>query len=204
MSDLYAPTVVDDAGNILPIQPLSALGADDGTNLLNPAGRLQAIGLSSKAPGAGGIEIIGFEDRLNTSPAYDGDFNDAIVAVSEAPIAAATLRHLRLEARGAPDDDRTCGGDDLHAGGRGADWFEGGNGADTFRFSATALGADRIADFDAGEGDFIAPADFGAGFGCAALDTNNDGRAWEGHAGGGVEIALAGVASLGAGDFFIT
>ena len=48
IADLYAPTVMDDAGNILPIQPLSALGADDGTNLLNPAGSLQAIGLSSK------------------------------------------------------------------------------------------------------------------------------------------------------------
>ena len=119
MTDLFAPTVMDDAGNILPIQPLSAFGADDGTNLLNPAGSLQAIGLSSKAPGAGGIEIIGFEDRLNTSPDYDGDFNDAIVAVSEAPIAAATLRHLRLEAQGAgpgtPDDDRQGrGGEDDH------------------------------------------------------------------------------------------
>ena len=49
MTDLFAPTVMDDEGNILPIQPLSAFGADDGTNLLNPAGSLQAIGLSSKA-----------------------------------------------------------------------------------------------------------------------------------------------------------
>ena len=157
ITDLFAPTVMDDEGNILPIQPLSAFGADDGTNLLNPAGSLQAIGLSSKAQGAGGIEIIGFEDRLNTSPDYDGDFNDAIVAVSEAPIAAATLGHLRREAHGtervALDDDRPGrgGGDGLDAGGWGADWFEGRNGADTFRFSATAFGADRLADFDAVE-----------------------------------------------------
>ena len=53
MTDLFAPTVMDDEGNILPIQPLSAFGADDGTNLLNPAGSLQAIGLSSKTQGAG-------------------------------------------------------------------------------------------------------------------------------------------------------
>ncbi|AWI59567.1 hypothetical protein [Sinorhizobium fredii] len=105
LADPYAPTVVDDAGNILPIQPLSALGADDGGNLLNPAGSMQAIGLSSKVPGTGGIEIVGFEDRLNTSPDYDGDFNDAIVAVSEAPIAAEVLDQLIREAGGAQPEE---------------------------------------------------------------------------------------------------
>ncbi|MDK1491753.1 hypothetical protein QN219_17065 [Sinorhizobium sp. 7-81] len=105
LADPFAPTVMDDAGNILPIQPLSALGADDGGNLLNPAGSMQAIGLSSKVPGTGGIEIVGFEDRLNTSPDYDGDFNDAIVAVSDAPIAAETLDQLIREAGGAKPEE---------------------------------------------------------------------------------------------------
>ena len=213
MDDLYAPTVMDDAGNILPIQPLSAFGADDGTNLLNPAGSLQAIGLSSKAPGAAGIEIIGFEDRLNTSPEYDGDFNDAIIAVSDTPIADATLSKLLREA----GDAKTCGPDKGHGGGReddhvladrwGADWFEGRNGADTFRFSAAALGADRFADFDAG--DFIARGDFRAGFGRDAFDTSDyGGRFWQGdHSvtdGGGVENELPRFAPLGGdGHFFV-
>ena len=91
------------------------------------------------------------------------------------------------------------------AGGWGADWFEGRNGADTFRFSATALGAEQTKDFNASTGDFIALEDFGA-FSNSALDTNNDGRAGEGDAGapvgGGMEIELAGVASHGADDFF--
>jgi hypothetical protein len=236
MSALYAPTVTDDAGNILPIQPLSALGADDGTNLLNPAGSLQAIGVSSNAPRAEGIEIIGFEDRLNTSPEYDGDFNDAIVAVSEVPIDAATLRHLRSEAAGAtlgtPGADRLSGtdgedwlrglagndqlsggdGDDVLAGGRGEDRLEGGIGADTFWFSAGAPGEDRVADFDPDEGDVIALANFGSDF--DALDTNDDGVIGAGDSGverergdlsldlgGGVEIELADVTSLGADAF---
>jgi hypothetical protein len=235
VSDLYAPTVMDDAGNILPIQPLSALGADDGTNLLNPAGSLQAIGVSSNAPGAGAIEIIAFEDRLNTSPEYDGDFNDAIITVSEDPLDAVTLRNLRTEAAGAtlgtPDDDRLegrdgddwlrglagddrlsgKGGDDRLAGGPGADSLKGGSGADTFWFSATAPGVDQIVDFAWDEGDVIALAKFGVDF--AALDTNEDGLVGSGDDGvcvdgdtltldlGGVEIEVAGVASLGSDAF---
>ncbi len=196
MTDLFAPTVMDDEGNILPIQPLSAFGADDGTNLLNPAGSLQAIGLSSKTQGAGDMQIIGFEDRLNTSPDYDGDFNDAIVAVSDEPIAAATL-----------GQQSAGGGGGLHAGGWDADWFEGRKGADTFQFSGTAFGADRIAHLETGD-DFRGLADFAADCGCAALDRNND----DGFAddadvtgGGGVENLLAGVVVLDANaDFFIT
>ena len=77
-----------------------------------------------------------------------------------------------------------------------------------FRFSATAFAADRIADFDACEDDFMKLADFVAGFGCAALDTKNDDRLGEcepdRNVGGGVENELAGVASLGAtAHFFI-
>jgi hypothetical protein len=213
MSDLFAPTVMDDEGNILPIQPLSAFGADDGTNLLNPAGSLQAIGLSSKVQGAGGMEIIGFEDRLNTSPDCDGDFNDAIVAVSDEPIAAATLGHFRLDTQGAgpgmADDDRQGrGGEDGPlAPGWGADWFEGWTGLDTFRFSRTAFDADRFADFDAG--DFAARGDFRAALGRDAFDTSDyDGGFSDGdHSvidGVGVENELARFVPLGGdGHFFV-
>jgi hypothetical protein len=237
LADPFAVSVTDGKGNILPIQPLNALGADDAANLLNPAGSLQAIGLSSKAPGAARVALIGFEDRLNTSPDYDGDFNDAIVAVSDGPIAAGTLRLMRLEAHGArlgsagddqlvggawPDrlfglggDDRLTGrgGRDLLAGGGGDDWLKGGGGADTFRFFARASGDDRVADFDAREGDTLLLAKFGADFGFADLDTDGDGRLGAGDAGvtigggaltlevAGAEIELAGVRSLGADAF---
>jgi hypothetical protein len=237
LADPFAVSVTDGKGNILPIQPLSALGADDAANLLNPAGSLQAIGLSSKAPGAAGVALIGFEDRLNTSPEYDGDFNDAIVAVSDGPIAAGTLRLIRLEAHGArlgsAGDDRLAGGEgpdrlfglggddrltgrgggDLVAGGGGDDWLKGGGGADTFRFFARASGDDRVADFDAREGDTLLLAKFGADFGFAHLDTSGDGRVAAGDAGvtvgggaltlefAGAEIELAGVRSLGADAF---
>ena len=42
LGDVLAPHVADAAGRILPMQPLSALGADDGTNYLNPAAGLHA------------------------------------------------------------------------------------------------------------------------------------------------------------------
>jgi len=172
VNDLFAPTVMDDAGNIVPIQPLSALGADDGTNLLNPAGSMQAIGLSSSAAGAGGIEIIGFEDRLNTSPEYDGDFNDAIVAVSDAPIAAETLNQLVREAGGAKSggtngdqpvsdsEDRLPAGDqiedegDEEADGPADESLDGHVVSDTFQFADAALHVERFADFDIRRDDF--------------------------------------------------
>ncbi|WOS63198.1 hypothetical protein [Sinorhizobium fredii] len=178
VNDLFAPTVMDDAGNILPIQPLSALGADDGTNLLNPAGSMQAIGLSSSAAGAGGIEIIGFEDRLNTSPDYDGDFNDAIVAVSDAPIPAETLSQLVRQAGGGKfggaNGDQPVGDseDDLSAG----DQIEDARDeeaedpadeslddrvvGDTFQFADAALRVERFADFDIRRDDFRADGDW--------------------------------------------
>ena len=161
LADPLAVSVTDAKGNILPIQPLNALGADDGGNLLNPAGSLQAIGLASTAPGADGISLIGFEDRLNTSPDYDGDFNDAIVAVSDGPIAAETLRLLPLEAQGGrlgtAGDDRLAGGrgagrlfglggDDPLCGGGGNDRLAGGAGDDRLNGGA---GDDR---FKGGDG----------------------------------------------------
>ena len=132
IDDLYAATVTDAAGNILPIQPLNALGADDGGNTLNPAGSLNAIGLRARAPGAEGVRLIGFEDRLNTSPEWDGDFNDAIVAVSDASLAARTVRLLGQEARGrgsAPTATICCAGGAGTTGSAGSSATTGCSGA---------------------------------------------------------------------------
>ncbi|MBP1885758.1 hypothetical protein [Sinorhizobium mexicanum] len=206
--DLFAPTVMDDAGNILPIQPLSALGADDGTNLLNPAGSMQAIGLSSKVPGTAGIDIIGFEDRLNTSPDYDGDFNDAIVAVSDAPIASETLGQLIREAGGAKPG--AAGGaqsvsastNDLPAGDQATDqagdqvgdWLTG----DTFQFADTAPYEKRTADSDFGWGHLVVAGDWA--FSCGER-VHDD---WLGDwvVAGDVDAAAPGAASLSADGFF--
>ena len=38
--------------------------------------------------------MLGFEDLLTTDPAFDGDYNDTIVAVSEAPLGADTVNSL--------------------------------------------------------------------------------------------------------------
>ncbi|WEX75564.1 hypothetical protein PYH37_000991 [Sinorhizobium numidicum] len=197
MTDLYAPTIMDDAGNILPIQPLSALGAADGSNLLNPAGSLQAIGLSSTVEGAEGIEIVGFEDRLNTSPEYDGDFNDAIVAVSDTPIAATTLQQLLIEAGGSKPSSPVG---DLLAANPSNDALEGWMASDSFQFSEGALSAERIA--DAGKG--IMAADFAAAFGdeAFAYDDGLGGTDVIGDRGTGIDVA--GVTSLGADGFFFT
>ncbi|ACP23895.1 hypothetical protein NGR_c00920 [Sinorhizobium fredii NGR234] len=166
VNDPFAPTVMDDAGNILPIQPLSALGADDGGNLLNPAGSMQAIGLSSSAAGASGIEIIGFEDRLNTSPDYDGDFNDAILAVSDAPIPAETLQQLVREAGGGktassgiaqssnepagevPDGEQAEEADDSGTGESLEDTLDEWLTGDTFVFADGAHRVGRVADLE--------------------------------------------------------
>jgi hypothetical protein len=204
-NDLFAPTIMDDAGNILPIQPLSALGADDGTNLLNPAGSMQAIGLSSKVSGTGGIEIIGFEDRLNTSPDYDGDFNDAIVAVSDTPIAPETLSQLVREAGaakpGETDDDQPDGDSpnslpvDDEAEHRdkdqSEDWFAG----DTFHFADDAFHPERFGDSNRGD----LTADWAAPCACANGDWAADTDLL---LGGSVELAM-GSASPGGDDFFL-
>ncbi len=220
LNDLFAPTVMDDAGNILPIQPLSALGADDGGNLLNPAGSMQAIGVSSGAAGASGIEIIGFEDRLNTSPEYDGDFNDAIVAVSDAPIPASTLQQLIREAGGGktgsaginqlsseigddvPDDEQTEEGGDNGAEDSAEDTLDDWVADDTFVFADGTHRVGRVADFELDKRDgFLVDGD--------SVDFGHLERLWDdhldgtaGHLEGIPDGGLKGIASLSADGFF--
>ena len=211
LHDPYAATVTDAKGNILPIQPLHALGADDGANLVNPGGSLNAIGLSSKADAD--VALIGFENRLASSPDYDGDFNDAIVAVGDAPVEPELARQLREEAGtarygtdgndrliGGADADwliglagadrlRGVGGDDRLEGGAGRDLLAGGDGDDWLNgggggdwFRFAARHAGDDSIDDFTGGDRLVLAGFGRGFGFDDLDSNGNGRVGAGDA----------------------
>jgi hypothetical protein len=103
-----APLVTDATGNVLPVPSFHALDGDpdDGINFLNPAAGVQAVELETDAAedtADGEITVLGFEDLFTTDPAFDGDYNDAIVAVSEAPLGAATVTSLlgELDTAGA-------------------------------------------------------------------------------------------------------
>jgi hypothetical protein len=101
IDDLQAPLVTDDAGTVLPVPSFHALDSDsgDGFNFLNPAAGVQAVELEPSALGendaAGGeATVLGFEDLLTTDPSFDGDFNDAVVAVSATPVATDLANNL--------------------------------------------------------------------------------------------------------------
>ena len=101
IDDLQAPLVTDDAGTVLPVPSFHALDGDfeDGFNFLNLAAGVQAVELEPSAlaenGAAGGeVEVLGFEDVLTTDPGHDGDFNDAVVAVSDAPLATEVVDSL--------------------------------------------------------------------------------------------------------------
>jgi hypothetical protein len=102
LGDRIAPLVTDEEGldgEVLPITALHALGGDDGFNFLNPAAGVHAVELDSGASdddgaGTGEVEILGFEDLLTTDPGHDGDFNDVVVAVSNAPLASEVVTSL--------------------------------------------------------------------------------------------------------------
>ena len=102
LEDPLAPLVTDADGldgEVLPITALHALGADDGFNFLNPAAGVQAVELDFNVAedddGANGeTTVLGFEDLLTTDPGYDGDFNDVVVAVSDAPLDADVVNGL--------------------------------------------------------------------------------------------------------------
>jgi hypothetical protein len=100
LDDGMAPLVTDHAGKVLPVPSFHALDGDpdDGFNFLNPAAGVHAVELETDAventPGGGEVTGLGFEDLLTTDPAFDGDYDDAIVAVSEAPLGADTVTSL--------------------------------------------------------------------------------------------------------------
>lgn len=91
LNDGLAPLISNADGEILPLQGMHALGGDDGINFLNPGTGAQAIELESddiEDAVKGDVELIGFEDRQLPDPDYDGDFNDVVIAFSDAPIDA--------------------------------------------------------------------------------------------------------------------
>jgi hypothetical protein len=99
LDDGMAPLATDDASNVLPVPSFHALDGDpdDGLNFLNPAAGVQAIELGPDAAedtAGGKVTVLGFEDLFTTDPAFDGDYDDAIVAVSEAPLGADTVASL--------------------------------------------------------------------------------------------------------------
>ena len=93
LGDGLAPLVTDAEGlegEVLPITALHALDDDpaDGFNFLNPAAGAQAVELETDAvegTAGGEVTVLGFEELLTTDPGFDGDYDDVLVAVSEAP-----------------------------------------------------------------------------------------------------------------------
>ena len=90
VEDGLATLVADGEGNALPIQALHALGGEDSANFLNPAAGAQAVELETGAVAdtatGGEVTVLGFEELLTTDPDFDGDYDDVLVAVSEAPL----------------------------------------------------------------------------------------------------------------------
>lgn len=152
--DGVAPVVMDAEGNMLPIRAFHSVGNRDGFNFLN-----HVAGENALESGAGDLvdsaTVISFEDGLASTEDYDGDFDDAFVAVSAAPLTEDDLETLldeidisrlvgtdgRNRLRGTEDDDQLIGldskdrlfgrdGDDIIEAGDGNDFVRGGAGDD--------------------------------------------------------------------------
>ena len=86
----------------LPIEAFHALDSKvDGVNPLNPAGGVQAIDLNWE--GSEDVTVLGFEESRVTDPAFDGDFNDLVVAVGDAPLDEQTIERIATDL-GIPGD----------------------------------------------------------------------------------------------------
>jgi len=98
--DGLAPLLVDEDGTVLPIPAFHALDVNttDDWNLLNPAGGIHAIELEPEVleggPWDDDVDVLGFEDLFATDPLFDGDFDDLVVAISQAPLPAGFVADL--------------------------------------------------------------------------------------------------------------
>lgn len=93
--DGLSPVLQDGDGVILPLQAVHAVGNRNGINLLNHvAGQNARLG-----HGLPDVPVITFEAGLAGTPAYDGDFDDALVAISRMPLSEAELARLLEQAR---------------------------------------------------------------------------------------------------------
>ncbi|WP_198963525.1 calcium-binding protein [Sinorhizobium fredii] len=143
--DRVAPVVTDADGNLLPIRAFHSVGNREGFNFLNPVAGENV--LASEIGGEiEGVEVVRFEDGLASTEDFEGDFDDAFVAVSDAPLGDKAVNALieatgisrlvgtddadRLE--GTDEDDQLIAldGNDLVHGGDGDDQIEAGDGND--------------------------------------------------------------------------
>jgi Ca2+-binding RTX toxin-like protein len=141
--DGIAPVVMDAEGNLLPIQPYHSVGNRDGYNFLNSVAGENVL---ASDVGDGIAEVVKFEDGLASTEDFDGDFDDAFVAVSDAPLSEEDLEALLDEIgisrivgsdgndviEGTNDDDQIIGleGNDRLFGGKGDDVIEASDGND--------------------------------------------------------------------------
>ena len=144
LGDSLAPLLTDEEGIALPIEAFHALGGDGGFNFVNPAAGAQATELDNARFDLGEdatVSILGFEDLRVTQPGFDGDYNDFLVSVTDAPLSD-FLAFDDLVV-GSLHADRLCGsrGDDLILGDAGNDFLFGRSGND--RLSGDA-GDDRL------------------------------------------------------------
>jgi len=144
IADALAPLVTDADGDFLPIRAFHSVGNRAGFNLLNPVGGENV--LASDAGNGFGAEVVSFEEGLAGTDGFDGDFDDAFVAISAAELIEDDLdgnldgidisrlvgsdRADRLA--GTEDDDQIVGldGKDRLSGGGGDDAIQGGDGKD--------------------------------------------------------------------------
>ena len=189
LGDVLAPHVADAAGRILPMQPLSALGADDGTNYLNPAAGLHALGLASAALRCTDTRLVGFEARRGDR---DGPRRRLQRRGGGGRSGAARRRGAAAARQGSgwrsawhggggpPDGDRRrrpyrrARRQRSALTGAAVTTCFTGSGGDDFRFVSSGFGADTIDDFGRGSGDRIVLGGIAGGF--AALDSSGDGR----------------------------
>jgi Ca2+-binding RTX toxin-like protein len=143
IDDGLAPLVTDADGNILPIRAFHSVGNRDGFNFLNPVAGENALA-SDVADDAGvaGVEVVSFEKGLASTEDYDGDFNDAFVAVSAAPLGEADLAALlsaigisRIVGSGGNDMIEGTEADDQVIGLEGNDRLFGGDADDVIEAS---------------------------------------------------------------------
>ncbi len=141
--DTIAPVVTDAKGNLLPIRAFHSAGNRDGFNFLNPVAGENVLVADL---GNDKVDVVSFEDGLASTDDFDGDFDDAFVAVSDTPLSRRTVKDLVEETGisrqvgtdrkdwlfGTNRDDQLIGldGNDRIWGRRGDDQIEAGDGND--------------------------------------------------------------------------
>ena len=145
--DGVAPVVTDAEGNLLPIRAFHSVGNRDGFNFLNPVAGENALAADlEQGKMEERVDVVSFEDGLASTEDFDGDFDDAFVAVSDTPLSRQDVRELVEETDisrqvgtdgkdrlfGTKEDDQLIGldGNDVIRGLRGDDQIEAGDGND--------------------------------------------------------------------------